>query len=134
MSGSSSTLAALESGLLQDIASAADLAALDAVRVAALGKKGSVSAEMAKLGSLPADERKAFGQAVNLVKEKVAAALEARKAGLESAALAERLASERADVTLPVRPGPEAEGRIHPVSQVLDECIEIFAAMGFEVA
>ncbi len=130
----SSSLAALEQGLLADIAAAADLAGLDAVRVAALGKKGSISAEMAKLGQLPAEERKGFGQAVNQVKEKVAAALEARKAALESAALAERLASERADVTLPVRPGPEAEGRIHPVSQVLDECIEIFASMGFEVA
>jgi phenylalanyl-tRNA synthetase alpha chain len=127
-------IAKLETGLLAEIAAAADLAALDAVRVASLGKKGSLSAEMGKLGTLAPGERKAFGQAVNAVKEKITAALDARKTALEGAALAERLASERADVTLPVRPGPEAQGRIHPVSQVLEECIEIFASMGFDVA
>ena len=134
MPAAEATLNVLEAALLKDISAAADLAALEAVRVAALGKKGSISAEMAKLGSLPPEERKAFGQAVNAVKEKVTAALEAQKAALEGALLAERLASERADVSLPVRGGPEAEGRIHPVSQVLDECIEIFADMGFDVA
>ena len=126
--------ARLESDLLKEISGAADLAALDAVRVAALGKKGRVSELMSKLGALPAEERKAFGQAVNGVKEKVSAALDARKGALESAALSARLATERADVTLPVRAGPEALGRIHPVSQVFDECVEIFADMGFEVA
>jgi phenylalanyl-tRNA synthetase alpha chain len=124
----------LEAELGKDIASAADLAALDAVRVAALGKKGRISELMSRLGSLPPEERKAFGQAVNGVKERIAGALDARKAVLESEALAARLATERADVTLPVRPGPEITGRIHPVSQVFDECVEIFADMGFEVA
>ncbi len=127
-------LGTLESTLLSEIDAAADLTALEAVRVSALGKKGRVSEQMSKLGALPPEERKAFGQSVNAVKEKVTAALEARKAALESAELAARLATERADVTLPVRPGPEAQGRIHPVSQVLDECIEIFADMGFDVA
>ena len=131
---SDTDLGTLESTLLSEIKDAADLAALDAVRVSALGKKGRVSQEMSKLGALPPEERKAFGQSVNAVKEKVSAALEARKAALEQAALAARLATERADVTLPVRPGPETQGRIHPVSQVLDECIEIFADMGFDVA
>lgn len=124
----------LEGELAADIAGAADLAALEAVRVGALGKKGRVSELMSKLGALPPEERKSFGQAVNGIKERVAAALEARKAVLEGAALASRLASERADVTLPVRAGPEAAGRIHPVSQVFDECVEIFADMGFAVA
>ncbi len=127
-------LGTLESTLLSEIDAAADLTALEAVRVSALGKKGRVSEQMSKLGALPPEERKAFGQSVNAVKEKVTAALEARKAALESAELAARLATERADVTLPVRPGPEAQGRIHPVSQVLDECIEILADMGFDVA
>jgi phenylalanyl-tRNA synthetase alpha chain len=128
------SLPELEAELLRDVSVAADLAALEAVRVAALGKKGRVSELMSKLGSLPADERKAFGQAINGLKEKVATALDDRKSALEAAALTARLASERADVTLPVRPGPEAQGRIHPVSQVFDECVEIFADMGFEVA
>jgi phenylalanyl-tRNA synthetase alpha chain len=127
-------LATLEPAILGQITAAADLAALDAVRVATLGKKGSVSELMTTLGSLPADERKAFGQTVNALKSRVSEALDARKSTLETAALSARLATERADITLPVRPGPESAGRIHPVSQVLDEVIEIFANMGFTVA
>jgi phenylalanyl-tRNA synthetase alpha chain len=127
-------LNALETKLLADIAGAADLAAIDAVRVAAIGKKGSVSELMSKLGALPADERKAFGAAVNGLKAKVGDALDMRKASLEGAALTAKLASERADMTLPVRLGPMADGRIHPVSQVWDEVCEIFADMGFAVA
>jgi phenylalanyl-tRNA synthetase alpha chain len=129
-----SDLAALERALLDGIASAADMSGLEAVRVAALGKKGSISEQLSKLGTLPPEERKTFGQAVNLVKERVGSALDARKASLESADLARRLETERSDVTLPVRLGPEAQGRIHPVSQVFDECVEIFADMGFDVA
>jgi phenylalanyl-tRNA synthetase alpha chain len=127
-------LEGLEKELLQEVASAADLAALDAVRVAAIGKKGSISALMSRLGKMPPEERRAFGQAINAVKTKIADALEARKCELETAALNERLASERADVTLPVRLGPALEGRIHPLSQVMDEVVEIFADMGFSYA
>ncbi len=104
------------------------------MRVSALGKKGSVSELMSQLGALPAEERKSFGQTVNALKGKVSDALEARRAALSASALDERLKTERADITLPVRLGPIAEGRIHPVSQVLDEVIEIFSDMGFAVA
>jgi phenylalanyl-tRNA synthetase alpha chain len=131
---SGSNLQALEREFLGAIAGATDLAALEQVRVAALGKKGRVSELMSRLGSMAPDERKAFGQAVNEIKSRVSDALEARKGALEVEALSSRLANERADVTLPVRSGPVAEGRIHPVAQVLDECIEIFADMGFAVA
>jgi phenylalanyl-tRNA synthetase alpha chain len=124
----------LEAELLGAVARAADLSALEQVRVAALGKKGRVSELMARLGSMAPEERKAFGQTVNELKGRVSDALDARKAALDVAALSSRLANERADVTLPVRSGPLAEGRIHPVAQVLDECIEIFADMGFAVA
>jgi phenylalanyl-tRNA synthetase alpha chain len=127
-------LEGLETELMMSIAGASDLAALEGVRVAALGTKGSLSEQLAKLGTLAPEERRAFGQAVNAVKERVGAALEARRSALEGAALAQKLASERADITLPVRPGPETQGRIHPVSQVFDECVEIFADMGFDVA
>jgi phenylalanyl-tRNA synthetase alpha chain len=129
-----SGLARLETELLASIAAAADPAALEQVRIAALGKKGSISAQLARLGSLPAEQRKEFGQAINAVKAAVTEALEARRAHLEAAALDQRLATERADISLPVRLGPLAEGRIHPVSQVFDEVIEIFAEMGFAVA
>jgi len=130
----SNDLTILEAELLGEIAGASDLAQIEAVRVASLGKKGRVSELMSKLGSLPNEEKKAFGQAVNILKAKVTDALDARKAVLETVALDERLKTERTDVTLPVRLGPQAEGRIHPVSQVLDEVIEIFADMGFAVA
>ena len=130
----SAKLTKLETELLAEIGASADLAALDSVRVSALGKKGRVSELMATLGSLPLEERKSLGQTVNALKTRVSDALDARKSALESAALASRLATERADITLPVRSGPEAQGRIHPVSQVLDEVIEIFASLGFSVA
>ena len=127
-------LTKLETDVLAEVAAAKDLTALEAVRVGATGKKGRISELMSKLGTLPADQRKDFGQAVNTLKTRVTEALDARKSELETAALGERLKTERADVTLPVRLGAEGEGRIHPVSQVLDECIEIFADMGFSVA
>ncbi len=127
-------MTALEDEVLGLIQNAADLTALDAARVAALGKKGRVSELMSRLGSLPPEQRKDYGAAVNALKTRVSEALDARKATLDAAALTERLATERADVTLPVRPGPVAEGRVHPVSRVYDECVEIFADMGFSVA
>ena len=131
---SANDLSKLEIELLGEIAGAGDLAALEAVRVTALGKKGRVSELMSKLGALLPEERKSFGQTVNTLKGKVSDALDAQKAKLEAAALDERLKTERADVTLPVRLGAVADGRIHPVSQVFDEVVEIFADMGFAVA
>ena len=100
---STNDLSKLEADLVAQIAAAGDLAGLDAVRVASLGKKGSVSELMSKLGTLPADERKAFGQAVNTLKGKVSDALDARKAVLEGAALESRLATER-DRIFPPKP------------------------------
>jgi phenylalanyl-tRNA synthetase alpha chain len=130
----SSDLQALEKVLLASIAEAGDLAAIEQVRIAVLGKKGRIAELMATLGKLPPEERKSFGQSVNEIKTRVSEALEARKSTLEGEALSKRLESERADVTLPVRVGAVADGRIHPVSQVYDECVEIFADMGFSVA
>jgi phenylalanyl-tRNA synthetase alpha chain len=127
-------LAALESALAAEIAAAADLGAIERVRIAALGKKGRLPELMATLGSLPGDQRKAFGQAVNGLKARISEALDGRKADLERGALTARLAAETADVTLPVRAGPLQAGRIHPVSQVFDEVVEIFGDMGFAVA
>jgi phenylalanyl-tRNA synthetase alpha chain len=114
------------------VAQAASLDALEAARVATLGKKGTVSALMASLGKMSPDERKAAGAALNAVKDQVADAIASAKAALEAKALEEKLARERVDVTLAVR--PESSGRIHPISQVMDEMIAIFAQMGFEVA
>ncbi len=124
----------LEKTIVAEIDAAGELASLDAVRVSAVGKKGRISALMSQLGKMAPEERKAFGQAVNQVKVRITEALDLRKANLEDAALADQLANETADITLPVRLGPQAEGRIHPVSRVYDECVEIFADMGFSVA
>ncbi|MBF0394121.1 MAG: phenylalanine--tRNA ligase subunit alpha [Alphaproteobacteria bacterium] len=118
--------------VLAEAAAAADLDALEQVRVAALGKKGRITALMKTLGGMGPDERREAGAALNVLKDAVAAALEARKADLDRAALNQRLERERIDVTLPAR--PEAEGRIHPISQTLDEIVAIFGAMGFAVA
>ena len=131
---SASELDTLKAELLETIASASDLSGLEEVRVGALGKKGRVSALMQRLGSMPPEERKSYGQAVNAVKVAISEALEAKRATLARAATAAKLAGERVDVTLPVREGPLAEGRIHPVSQVTEELTEIFADMGFSIA
>ena len=129
-----SDLATLETSILDQIASAADEAALEAVRVAALGKKGSISALLATLGKMSPDERKTEGAKINLAKDAVTQALAARRDVLKAAALDSRLAAETIDVTLPLRDAPAETGRIHPLSQVWDELTTIFADMGFAVA
>jgi phenylalanyl-tRNA synthetase alpha chain len=124
----------LRSETLAAIEGAADEAALESVRVAALGKKGAISALLATLGKMSPDERKVQGAAINALKDEVNEALVARRALLKSAARDAQLASETLDVTLPVRAAGIDAGRIHPISQVLDEVTTIFADMGFSVA
>jgi phenylalanyl-tRNA synthetase alpha chain len=125
-------LDALKTELLTQVTAAADLEALEELRVAALGKKGRITGLMKELGGLSPDERRERGAALNRLKDEIAAALDGRKAELAKAHLARRLEAERLDVTLPVR--PEQEGRIHPISQTIDELTAIFAEMGFTVA
>jgi len=122
----------LKSELTAAAAAAADLAALEEVRVRALGKKGAITERMKGLGAMEAEARKAAGQALNALRNEVNAAIEARKAALEDAELDQRLATEQIDITLPVR--PEQQGRIHPISQTIDEVVSIFGEMGFTVA
>lgn len=122
----------LQSQILSAVGSSNTLEALDAVRVEALGKAGSVSALLKTLGSMSPDERQVQGPIINGLRESVTAAIADKKAALEEAALNARLASERIDISLPVRDAPK--GSIHPVSQVMDELAEIFADLGFAVA
>ena len=124
----------LQQSILTDIAAAHDEAALEAVRVAALGKKGSVSELLKTLGTMTPEERKEKGPRINGLKERVNDAIAARRDILKNAALDARLNSETVDVTLPVRESPLEQGRIHPISQVIDELTAIFADMGFAVA
>src|SRR3954470_2165195 len=127
-------IAALETEISTAITAAADEAALEAVRVSALGKSGSVSALLKTLGGMSPDERKLQGPAINGLRDRVNAALNARREGFKGAALDARLATETVDVTLPVREAPAEAGRVHPISQVVDELTAIFADMGFAVA
>lgn len=129
-----SDLVKLETEILDAIAAASDEAALEAVRVGALGKKGSISALLATLGKMSPDERKTEGAKINLAKDKVTEALTARRDILKNAALDARLASETIDVSLPTRETPAEQGRIHPLTQVMDELTAIFADMGFSIA
>lgn len=122
----------LRSDLLTAIAEAADSVALDAVRVSALGKKGAITELMKSLGGMEPSARKEAGQAINALKDEIAASIEGRKTDLEMLELDARLMSEQVDVTLPARPEPE--GRIHPISQVIEEMTAIFCEMGFTVA
>ena len=121
----------LKAEVLGQVAGAADERSLEDVRIGALGKKGSVSALMKGLGAMDPEERKVMGPALNALKSEIAEAINAKQNALHEAALDARLAQERIDVTLP--PAPEAQGSIHPVSQVFDEVTAIFADMGFDV-
>lgn len=122
----------LGTGLLAQIAASADLKALDEIRVSVLGKKGMITEKMKTLGSLPLEEKIAAGKSLNLIKSAVEKAIDTKKQELETAELNRKLANERVDVTLPVR--PEIQGRIHPVSKIYEEVVAIFGQMGFEVA
>ncbi len=128
----SDDLQKLKDGLISAVAAAADMAALEALRVSALGKKGAITGQMKALGGLGPEARKATGQTLNQIKDAVGQAIEARKAGFAEAELEARLAGERVDVTLPAR--PDASGHIHPISQTLEELVAIFGEMGFTVA
>jgi phenylalanyl-tRNA synthetase alpha chain len=119
--------------LLASIENVSNLQALDEIRVAALGKNGQITALMKNLGSLAPEERKEAGQVLNVFKTEIATALEAKKQTLETAELNKRLANESVDITLPTRP-ETISGRIHPVSQVMEEMLTIFAQMGFDLA
>ncbi len=122
----------LRTRLLADVEAAADLARLDAVRVAALGKQGQVTQLLKTLGGMSPEARQVEGPRIQGLRAAVADAIDARKAALEAAALGARLAAETIDLTLPAPAQPT--GTIHPVSQVMDELAEIFADLGFAVA
>ncbi|GGF38737.1 phenylalanine--tRNA ligase alpha subunit [Youhaiella tibetensis] len=134
MSNLETQIDTLRADLGAAIAAAQDQGALEAVRVAALGKKGSVSALLASLGGMAPEERKSAGPAINGLKNEIVALIEAKGGELAEEALNARLAAEKLDVTLPLQPAPTARGRIHPVSQVIDEITAIFSDMGFSIA
>jgi len=122
----------LRGDLIRAIAAAESKDALEAVRVSALGKKGTITQLMKTLGGMEPDARKQEGQEINALKAEVSAAIDERKTVFEEAELGARLMAERVDVSLPVR--PRGKGSIHPISQVIEEMTAIFCEMGFTVA
>lgn len=127
-----SDIESLSTQALSDIASAQTPDALEALRVALLGKSGSITAQLKQLGTLPGDRRKAAGEAINVARDAIADALSARKILLEDAALDARLGGESIDVTLP---GRNAErGGLHPISRTLERIADIFGRLGYELA
>lgn len=124
----------LQQQLLSDVHAASDEAAIEAVRLSALGKKGSVSELLKTLGGMSPEERQTRGAAINALKTVVTEAIVSRKAELKDAAITEKLKAETVDVSLPVRSSPAERGQIHPISQIVDEITAIFGDMGFSIA
>ncbi|WP_298161317.1 phenylalanine--tRNA ligase subunit alpha [Brevundimonas sp.] len=125
-------LAVLELELINAIGSATTVAEVEAVRVAALGKTGTISGLLKGMGAMSPDERREQGPMINGLRDRVSAAIAARKSELEAAELDARLLTERVDLTLPAR--ARRKGGVHPTMQVMDEMIALFAEMGFAVA
>ena len=122
----------LKTEIVTAIKNASDIKTLEEIRVSVLGKKGKITELMKGLGALSVEEKKEMGKTLNILKSEVEAALEAQKKVLEAQELNRKLAAEKIDVTLPIR--PENQGRIHPVSKIYEEVVAIFGEMGFEVA
>ncbi len=127
-----SDIESLSTQALADIAGANTPDTLEALRVALLGKSGSITAQLKALGALPGDQRKAAGEAINRARDTISEALSARKTALDDAALDARLAGETIDITLPGRDA--ARGGVHPVSRTLERITEIFGRLGYELA
>ncbi len=124
----------LKNEIIAAIEAAQDSRALEDLRVAALGKKGSVSALLKTLGGMSNEERQVNGPLFNSLRDEITDAIQAKKAALDSATLNARLSEETLDMTLPIAPDAQFQGRIHPVSQAMEEINAIFADMGFDVA
>ena len=127
-----SEIETLTSTAVADIAAAQTPEALEALRVQLLGKQGVVTAQLKALGAMPAEQRKAAGEAINRAKQTIADAIAVHRARLDEAALAARLAGERIDITLPGRDG--SRGSLHPVTRAMERIVAIFSRLGYEVA
>jgi len=127
-----SDIQALKTEITDEIEAATDLQKLEDVRVTVLGKKGRITALMKTLGKMDPEERKTKGQALNVLKDEIALLIKTQEAALKKQEMAERLATETMDISLP--PREERKGRVHPISQTIEELVTIFASMGFKVA
>ncbi len=122
----------VDQDILDQIRSAPDLTALDALRVRMLGKSGEITAKLKSLGSMDAKARASEAPRIHALRDEVTRAIGDRKAALEAADLERKLATQKIDLSLPAP--ASVSGTVHPVSQVMDELAEIFADLGFSVA
>ncbi|MFP4313721.1 MAG: phenylalanine--tRNA ligase subunit alpha [Alphaproteobacteria bacterium] len=127
-----SDISTLKKELSEEITAANDLKALDEVRVSVLGKKGRITAIMKTLGQMDPEERKTKGQALNVLKDEIADLIKRQESALKKQEMDQRLSTEHIDMTLDTR--PDRQGKIHPLSQTIDELVAIFGSMGFSVA
>lgn len=132
MTNMTNDISTLKKELSEEITAANDLKSLDEVRVSVLGKKGRITAIMKTLGTMDPEERKTKGQALNVLKDEIAALIKKQESALKKQEMDQRLATETIDVTLDTR--AERKGKIHPLSQTIDELVAIFGSMGFSVA
>jgi len=132
MTDMNQNITALKDELTGMVEAANDLESLEAARITALGKKGKITDLMKTLGKMDPEERKSTGAALNALKDDIADLIARQEQALKRQDMEQRLATERADVTLPVR--DEKQGAIHPISQTMEELVSIFGAMGFQVA
>src|SRR3569832_2482218 len=116
---------ALEAELTKAIADAGDVAAIEAVRVSALVKQGSISALLKSMGAMSPDERREQGPLINGLRDRVSTALNAKKASLEAAELEAKQQANHNDHTQPAP--PQRKSAKHPTMQVMDELIAVFA-------
>jgi phenylalanyl-tRNA synthetase alpha chain len=128
-----SDILALETALIQEIADARSLEALESCRVRALGKKGEITVRLKALSLMDMDSRRVQGPLLQNLRTHILEALDSRKSALQQSALSAQLESEKVDVSLPVSISRELRGRIHPLSFVIDEVIALFATLGFSV-
>lgn len=126
------TLDRLLDTALAAVAGAADESAVEQLRVQYLGKKGALTEQLKQLGTLPVEQRPAFGKLVNEAKQRLQQVLKERKQTLQSDARQRQLASETIDITLPGR-GSRTAG-LHPVTRTLERLERLFVGMGFEIA
>lgn len=117
----------------QTISSTSSIQELDAQRVALLGKNGEITKQLQRIKDIPPEERRDFGAAVNVVKDRIAMSIDQRMTELQEQALIQKLASERCDMTMPPREEAIKEGTVHPISQATEAITTIFTAMGFAV-
>ena len=125
------TLEAIKSAAAAAVNASENESAIEELRVRYLGKKGELTAVLKQMGSLPPEERPVMGQLVNEAKQQLEELISQKKSELSAKATELKLKSETIDITMPAK--PVKRGNIHPINIVVNDMIDIFQSMGFDV-